>query len=70
MEKSKEYSHALLQQIANILSVSVEQLLADCSTPETAAETDECFHLWGQLRTPAGRIRALEALRIIVDEES
>jgi transcriptional regulator with XRE-family HTH domain len=66
MEKSAAPDRAILKRIAEALGVPVERFFSD-SLPVNA---DECLYLWSRIRTAEGRLRALEALRSIADEES
>jgi transcriptional regulator with XRE-family HTH domain len=66
MEKSAEPDRAILKRIAEALDVPVERFFSDSLT----ANADECLYLWSRIRTAEGRLRALEALRSIADEDS
>ena len=65
MNKSAEPARAILQRIADDLGVPVEQFF----TGDMLSEADEYFRLWLRIKTPKGRLRALEAVRAIADEE-
>jgi transcriptional regulator with XRE-family HTH domain len=65
MDKSAEPDRAILKRIGEALGVPVERFFSD-SLPDNA---DECLYLWSRIRTAEGRLRALEALRSIADED-
>ncbi|MCJ2050666.1 hypothetical protein [Methylobacterium sp. J-070] len=65
MARSAEPDRATLQRIADALGVPVERFFTD-SLPVYA---DECLNLWSRIKTVEGRLRALEALRTIADED-
>jgi hypothetical protein len=65
MSSSVAPNRATLERIADALGVPVEQLYAG-SLP---VDGDACLRLWSRIRTDEGRRRALEALRVIADEE-
>lgn len=65
MRESDEPTRAILQRIADSLDVPIERFFTD-SMP---LEAEECLRLWFKIKTPDGRYRALEALRVIADEE-
>lgn len=66
MEKFAEPDRAILKRIAEALGVPVERFFG--ASPPPGA--DECLDLWSRIKTEAGRRRALDALRTIVDEET
>jgi hypothetical protein len=45
--------------------VPVEDFFTDTVLPDVA----ECLHLWFKIKTSDGRLRALEALRVIAEKE-
>ncbi|WP_267428323.1 hypothetical protein [Methylobacterium sp. GC_Met_2] len=60
---------AILDLIAAALDVPVERFFVSGSSAKTAAATDECLRLWDKITTDQGRLKALEALRLIVELE-
>ena len=66
MAKPTEPDWAVLQRIADALGVPVERFF----TGSLPVNADECLYLWSRITTEEGRLRALEALRSIADEDS
>lgn len=57
-----------LRDIAGLLGVETERFYETAPTPSPEA-TAELNYLWHRLRTPAGRVAALNALNKILDSE-
>lgn len=66
MTKSIEPERVKLKQIADALGVPVERFFGDI----ISSGVDECLLMWSKIKTPEGRLRALEALRAIADKET
>lgn len=69
MEKFNSPKHAVLRQIADALGLPVERFLTDPASARPTATADECLRLWSRITTEVGRQQALEALRMIADQE-
>jgi hypothetical protein len=69
MEKFNSAQHVALRRIADALGVSVEHFFMDAPPANPIANAGECLRLWSEIKTPEGRLQALEALRLIVEME-
>jgi hypothetical protein len=69
MNDSDEREWAALHRLAKVLDVPTEQFFTGPPQPVSAVSADECLRLWSRIKTPEGRLRALEALRVIAATE-
>jgi hypothetical protein len=69
MDDIDEREWAVLHKLAKVLDVPIERFFAGPPQPVSAISADECLRLWSRIKTPEGRLRALEALRVIAAGE-
>jgi hypothetical protein len=69
MNDSDEREWAALHRLAKVLDVPIERFFTGPPQPVSAVSADEYLRLWSRIKTPEGRLRALEALRVIAATE-
>jgi transcriptional regulator with XRE-family HTH domain len=69
MKKFDEPGQAILRRIAAALDVPLEQFLTNQPPAAAKADAEECLRLWFKITTEQGQWQALEALRIIAQQE-
>jgi hypothetical protein len=69
MDEPEGLVRARLKRIAQALDLPPDHFFTEAATHGVVAEANECLRLWGRIRTPEDRRRALEALRALAEAE-